>query len=96
MSAENKIEDDEETKIYECILNLVNKRGTGKTICPSEVPRVLYDKDTWRLKMELTRQVAFKLVKEGKIVIKQRGNVIDIDKGFKGPIRLSLPDNVSE
>ena len=82
----------EEKAIEECIMNLVNKRGIGKTICPSEVPRKLYNANTWRSKMELTRTVALRLVRNGKIVIKQKGKVIDIDNGFKGPIRLSLPD----
>ena len=60
---EEDLEESEEALIAECILNLVNKRGIGKTICPSEVPRALYDKNTWRSKMEFTRQVAFELVK---------------------------------
>ena len=84
-------EENEEKAIAECIMALVHKRGISKTICPSEVPRKLYDKNTWRSKMELTRKVAFKLVKDGKIVVKQKGIIIDIDKGIKGPIRLSLP-----
>ena len=83
---------DEESSITECILDLLKTRGPYKTICPSEVPRKLYDTNTWRSKMELTRKVALQLVKEGKIVIKQKGKIVDISKPIKGPIRLSLPD----
>ena len=92
MSSNLSEEELEEKAIEECIMNLVNKRGIGKTICPSEVSRKLYNANTWRSKMELTRTVAMRLVRNGKIVIKQKGKVIDIDNGFKGPIRLSLPD----
>ena len=39
--------------------------------------------------MELTREVAKELVKEGKLDIMQKGKVVD-PNSFKGPIRLRL------
>jgi hypothetical protein len=70
------------------ILEMLMRRGEGKTICPSEVARKLYP-ESWREEMEHVRQIARKLVKEEKIVITQAGQVIDLDS-FKGAIRLRL------
>ena len=81
---------DENAIIKKYIIELTIKRGLHKTICPSEVARKLYPKNVWRSKMDLVRQNAFNLVNNNKIVIKQKGNIIDISKPFKGPIRLAL------
>jgi hypothetical protein len=70
------------------ILEMLMRRGEGKTICPSEVARKLYP-ESWREELEHVRQIARKLVKEEKIVITQAGQVIDPDS-FKGAIRLRL------
>jgi len=75
-------------KIENEILEMLLRRGEGKTICPSEVARKLYS-DTWREEMEHVRQIARKLVKEEKIVITQAGQEVDPDS-FKGAIRLRL------
>jgi hypothetical protein len=76
-------------KISETILEMLLTRGPGKTICPSEVARKLYS-DDWRSHMEAVRKEARKLVKEGKLLITQRGVVVDPDT-CKGAIRLKLP-----
>ena len=70
------------------ILEMLLRCDAGKTICPSEVARKLYPGD-WRAEMEHVRQIARKLVKEGKIVITQAGQEVDPDS-FKGAIRLRL------
>lgn len=67
------------------ILQLLEKRGADKTICPSEV---LTDSEKQNsLKMEEVRQAARRLVNQGKIVITQKGQVVDPSTA-KGPIRL--------
>jgi hypothetical protein len=76
--------------IKNCILEKLLKRGVGKTICPSEVARELYPKN-WREKMEDIRKVSKILVVEVKIVITQKGEVVD-PNDFEGPIRLKLKD----
>lgn len=75
-------------KIADEIIEELLKRDPGKTICPSEVARALYP-DNWREKMEEVRVVARELVKEGKIVITQGGQIVDPEK-LKGAIRLRL------
>ena len=70
------------------ILSTLNKRGPGKTCCPSEIPRKLFA-DQWRNYMELTRSVAWELAREDLLEVCQKGEVI-IAGNVKGPIRLRL------
>lgn len=67
------------------ILDLLDVRA-GKSICPSEVARAL-EPDAWRELMEPARQAARRLVAEGKVVIAQRGRVVD-GSTARGPIRI--------
>lgn len=62
-------------------------RGTGKTICPSEVARALAQ--DWRALMVDVRAVAADLSAQGRIVVTQRGTVVDATSAV-GPIRLGL------
>ena len=71
----------------EAILDLLNKRGPGKTICPSEILPLELKKD--KDVMEEVRESAKLLVLENKIEITQSGKVID-PNSIKGPIRLRL------
>lgn len=68
------------------ILQLLEERGAGKTICPSEAARRVAP-DDWEPLMEPARAAARRLVSAGKIVITQQGVVVDPSKA-KGPIRL--------
>ncbi len=69
------------------ILDLLQKRGRDKTICPSEVLPLDQKKD--KLIMEQVRISARKLVAQGLIVIQQNGQNVDPSTA-KGPIRLKL------
>lgn len=75
--------------IESVILGLCRKRGPGKTICPSEVARNLFQSD-WRPRMEEVRIEARRLANRGDIIITQGPNVLDPAKSFRGPIRLRL------
>lgn len=68
------------------ILQLLDERGAGKTICPSEAARAVLP-DNWESLMEPARAAARRLVSDGKIVITQGGVVVDPSRA-KGPIRL--------
>ena len=68
------------------ILALLDQRGQGKTLCPSEV--LENDGKSDKSKMELVRNAARLLAHSGKIVIQQKGNTVD-PANFKGPVRLS-------
>jgi hypothetical protein len=69
------------------ILSLAAERG-ATSFCASEVLRRLYE--NWRPQMAITRQVARKLMLEGKILVTQSGKPVK-DLKFRGPIRLKAP-----
>jgi len=74
------------------ILRLLETRGVGKTICPSEAARSASgsnDRSTWEPLMEMARCAANRLVSKGKLTILQQGRVVD-GATVKGPIRLQL------
>ncbi|MEO1793364.1 MAG: DUF3253 domain-containing protein [Pseudomonadota bacterium] len=81
------VSDDE---IASAILELCEKRGCAKTICPSDAARALRpDGDVWRGLMPDVRRVAGTLVQDGRIEATQRGSVVDPVEA-RGPIRLGL------
>ena len=74
------------------IVRLLDVRGRGKTICPSEVARSLAPseaREAWEPLMEPARAAARRLVAKGVINITQGGHVVDASTA-KGPIRLRL------
>ncbi|MGI4852971.1 MAG: DUF3253 domain-containing protein [Janthinobacterium lividum] len=78
------------------ILDLLSKRGAGKTICPSEAARIVAgggqlsdDRAAWEPLIEPARAAARRLVAAHRIVITQGGNVVDASTA-KGAIRLRL------
>ncbi len=82
----NKIHRDYE----EVILSLLEERGPGKTICPSEAARHLHpDEKGWREAMEDVRNAARRLARRERIHILKKNQVIDPDE-MRGVIRLGL------
>lgn len=76
------------------IMRLARLRGVSKTICPSEVARSLWP-DDWREHMQAVRDAATVLVRAGKIVVTQKGDVVDL-ANVRGPVRLGLVSDVGE
>ena len=76
-----------ETRLREAILALARERAPAKTICPSDAARAVGG-DQWRDLMELARDIARDLAKAGEVEIMQRGEVIDPDAQWRGPIRI--------
>jgi hypothetical protein len=74
--------------IEQIMLALVNARGLGKSICPSEVARRL-SPENWRSLMVDVRSVAASLQAAGKLRITQGGVEVDLNT-VRGPVRLSL------
>ncbi len=68
------------------ILELLQIRGPGKSICPSEVLSAPEKQD--KVLMEHVRRSARLLADQGLIEITQGGSKVGLD--FKGPIRLRL------
>ncbi|MEM9804766.1 MAG: DUF3253 domain-containing protein [Cyanobacteria bacterium P01_D01_bin.56] len=77
--------------IRQRLLDKVHQRGMDKTICPSEVARAL-DNEQWRDLMDAIRAVGQTLAAEGKIVVTQRGQVVNPNTA-KGPIRYRWTGN---
>lgn len=68
------------------IVDLLDARRAGATICPSDAARRV-DPDGWRDLMEPARQAARRLVDAGTVQITQKGRVVDPSTA-KGPIRI--------
>jgi hypothetical protein len=68
------------------ILELLDARASGATICPSEAAQRV-DADGWRELMEPARRAARRLVASGRLEVLQQGRVVDPSRA-RGPIRL--------
>jgi hypothetical protein len=74
--------------IEDHILRLTTERGADKSICPSEVARLLGD--PWQRHMTPVRQAAIRLARDGKIHVLRKGKpVADLDE-VRGVIRLRI------
>jgi len=78
---------DDET-FRRAILELLQRRDTGKSICPSEAARAI-DAEEWRDLMPGIHHSARQLAGEGLIEICQKGRSVD-PVHARGPIRLRL------
>jgi hypothetical protein len=77
-------------RIERAIRDLLERRGRGKTICPSEAARALAGDDGFRPLMEPVRATAREMVGRGELEITQRGRVVDPGRA-RGAIRLRFP-----
>jgi hypothetical protein len=68
------------------ILELLDQRGHGATICPSEAARSV-GADDWRPLMERARAAGRRLQAAGVVEVTQRGRPVDPSTA-RGPIRL--------
>jgi hypothetical protein len=68
------------------ILELLDQRAPGKTICPSEAARSLAG-DDFRDHMDVVRDAAWELADEGAIEVTQHGEPVQRD-AVRGPVRL--------
>jgi hypothetical protein len=69
------------------ILDLARQRAPDKTICPSDAARAVGG-DDWRDLMDDARHAARDLARRGEVEITQRGEVLDPDATWRGPIRI--------
>ena len=72
--------------LEQAVLDLLEARAGGATICPSEAARQVAGED-WRAQMEPARAAARRLVARGEVEITQGGHVVDPSTA-KGPIRV--------
>jgi hypothetical protein len=74
-------------RLRQSILDLAKERGPAKTICPSDAARAVGG-DDWRGLMDDARDVARDLARSGDVEISQKGEVLDPDATWRGPIRI--------
>lgn len=77
-------------RLEQVILELLQARGPGKSICPSEAARAVGD-DGWRDLMEPARAVARELAVQGRIVVTQGNRVLSPVEEWHGPVRIRCP-----
>jgi hypothetical protein len=74
-------------RLRDTILELARERGPSKTICPSDAARAVGG-ENWRDLMDDARDVARELARLGHVEITQKGEVLDPDAIWRGPIRI--------
>ena len=89
MSEHTPHKNDIDVRLRAQVIALVEERGIGKTICPSEVARAVRP-DDWRPLLKKVRQAAIRLADDGQISIYRKGKPIPTDQ-VRGVIRLGLP-----
>lgn len=77
----------ENAELRRAILSLTRERGPDRTICPSDAARSVGGQD-WRDLMDQARDIARDLARRGEVEISQRGEVLDPDGTWRGPIRI--------
>ena len=69
---------DVDANLEAAIVELLEQRARGATICPSEAAKAVGGADgDWRALMERSRRAARRLVASGRVEITQRGSVVD-------------------
>ena len=74
-------------KLRAAILELARERGPSKTICPSDAARAVGG-EAWRDLMDDARDIARDLARNGDVELSQKGEVLDPDATWRGPIRI--------
>lgn len=73
-------------RLRAAILALAYARGAESSTCPSDAARAVAD--DWRPLMSEAREVARELARDGRVELTQRGEVLDPDGEWRGPIRI--------
>ncbi len=75
------------SELRDAILSMTAERGPTASICPSDAARAVGG-EQWRELMEPAREAARELARQGRVDILQRGQVVDPDAAWRGPIRI--------
>jgi hypothetical protein len=78
-------------RVRASVIELLNMRGPGRSICPSEAARMLAMRIGvhWQDLMRLVRTVAARMADSGEIEVLQHDAVVDI-ADVRGPVRLRM------
>lgn len=74
------------------ILRMARERGATRSICPSDAARAVGG-DRWRDLMDEARDAARDLARAGEVEITQKGEVVDPDATWRGPVRIRARDD---
>ena len=74
-------------RLRSAICALAQHRGRDSSTCPSDAARAVGGQ-TWRDLMPDARDIARDLARSGDVEITQRGEVLDPDEDWRGPIRI--------
>ncbi|MET0898434.1 MAG: DUF3253 domain-containing protein [Mycobacterium sp.] len=74
-------------RLESAIRALAEHRGPDSSTCPSDAARAVGGAD-WRDLMSDARDLARALAKSGEVHITQRGEIVDPDSAWRGPIRI--------
>jgi uncharacterized protein DUF3253 len=81
--------DDVDRALERAIDSLLDQRGAGASICPSEAARGVGG-EGWRDLMPAARSAAGRLAAAGHVEVTQRGAVVDVARA-RGPVRVRRP-----
>lgn len=73
------------TRVRSVFLALLRHRD-GKSVCPSDIARVVGGPDGWRDRMDLVRDIAWELTDAGELQVEQGGK--PVSPPVRGPIRI--------
>jgi hypothetical protein len=77
-------------RVERALTDLLDSRRLVASVCPSEVARLLWPQG-WRERMGTVHAAARSLARAGRLVVTQRGTVLDPGVPWSGPIRLRKP-----
>ncbi|MCB0896195.1 MAG: DUF3253 domain-containing protein [Nocardioides sp.] len=77
---------DVDSRLEQTILDLLEQRRPGATICPSDAARAV-EPDDWRPLMDAARAAAARLASAGQVEVTQGGEVVDVTTA-RGPVRI--------
>jgi hypothetical protein len=75
-----------EDRLELAIVELLERRAEGRTICPSEAARAVGGRD-WRVLMPSAREAASRMAGRGEVRVTQKGREVDA-LSARGPIRI--------
>jgi len=74
-------------RLEAAILALSELRGPDSSTCPSDAARAIGGQK-WRELMDAARGIARDLARTGQVEVTQRGEVLDPDTDWRGPVRI--------
>lgn len=78
---------DRRTRLESAIVALADHRAPDRTICPSDAARIAGG-EQWRDLMDDAREIARHLMVQGRVDVLQKGQPVDPDEEWRGPVRI--------